>query len=63
MAKRQIDYLERAMRDEVECAVECLEINVSRKEVNRIAHKLVFDESNEDIWEALNIRIIEYLEH
>ena len=63
MGIKKTSLLERAMRDEVECAVECLEINVSRKEVNRIAHKLVFAESNEDIWEALNIRIIEYLEH
>lgn len=63
MAKRQIGLLERAMRDEVLWLAESIDINVSRKEVNRIAHKLVFDESNEDIWEALNIRIIEYLEH
>ena len=63
MAKRQIDYLERAMRDEVRSTAECCEINVSREEVNEIAHKLVFDDSNEDIWQRLNERIIEYLEH
>lgn len=63
MGIKQISLLERAMRDEVRSTAECCDINVSRKEVNRIAHKLVFDESNEDIWEALNIRIIEYLEH
>lgn len=62
MAKRQISFLERAMRDEVIATAECCEINVSREEVNEIAHKLVFDENNEDIWEALNIRIIEYLD-
>lgn len=62
MSKRQISYLERAMRDEVVSTADCCDINVSREEVNEIAHKLVFAESNEDIWQKLNERIIEYLE-
>lgn len=63
MTKRQIGYLERAMRNEVLWIAESIDINVSREEVNRIAHKLVFEDSNEDIWEGVNARIIEYLEH
>lgn len=61
MGIKKIGLLERAMRDEVLCVAECCEINVSREEVNEIAHKLVFDASNEDIWERLNERIMEYL--
>lgn len=61
MSKRQISFLERAMRYEVISMAECCDINVSREEVNEIAHKLVFAESNEDIWQRLNERIMEYL--
>lgn len=63
MAKRQISFLERAMRNEVLWIAESMDSNIPRKEVNEIAHKLVFEDSNEDIWERLNERIIEYLEH
>ena len=62
MGIKKTSLLERAMRDEVRSTAECCEINVSREEVNRIAHKLVFDKANEDIWQRLNERIIEYLE-
>lgn len=62
MAKRQIGLLERAMRNEVLWIAESIDSNIPRKEVNEIAHNLVFEKSNADIWEALNVRIIEYLE-
>lgn len=62
MSKRQIGLLERAMRNEVLWIAESIDSNIPRKEINEIAHKLVFEKSNKDIWQSLNERIIEYLE-
>lgn len=61
MGIKQISLLERAMRDEVGSVVDCCDLCITRRERNEIARHLVFDKSNEDIWQRLNERIIEYL--
>lgn len=61
MGIKQISLLERAMRDEVQSVVDCCDLCITREEKNRIAKSLVFDKSNEDIWQRLNERIMEYL--
>lgn len=61
MGIKQISLLERAMRDEVGSVVDCCDLCITREEKNRIAKSLVFDKSNEDIWQRLNERIMEYL--
>lgn len=61
MGIKQISLLERAMRDEVQSVVDCCDLCITRKEKNEIARHLVFDKSNEDIWQRLNERIMEYL--
>lgn len=61
MGIKQISLLERAMRDEVQSVVDCCDLCITRRERNEIARHLVFDKSNEDIWQRLNERIIEYL--
>lgn len=61
MGIKQISSLERAMRDEVQSVVDACDLCITREEKNRIARSLVFDKANEDIWQRLNERIIEYL--
>lgn len=61
MGMKQIGLLERAMRDEVQSVVDCCDLCITRKERNEIARHLVFDKANEDIWQKLNERIMEYL--
>lgn len=61
MGIKQISLLERAMRDEVQATADCCDYCITREEKNEIARHLVFDKSNEDIWERLNQRIMEYL--
>lgn len=61
MGIKQISLLERAMRDEVGSVVDGCDLCITREEKNRIAKSLVFDKSNEDIWQRLNERIMEYL--
>lgn len=61
MGIKQISLLERAMRDEVQSVVDCCDLCITQKEKNEIARHLVFDKSNEDIWQRLNERIMEYL--
>lgn len=61
MGIKQISLLERAMGDEVQSVVDCCDLCITRKEKNEIARHLVFDKSNEDIWQRLNERIMEYL--
>ena len=61
MGMKQVSLLERAMRDEVQSVVDCCDLCITRKEKNEIARHLVFDKSNEDIWQRLNERIMEYL--
>ena len=62
MGKVNISTLERAMRIEVESIAGMYDIYVSRAEKNRIARSLVFDKCNDDIWERLNERILEYID-
>lgn len=61
MGIKQISLLERAMRDEVQSVVDGCDLCITREEKNRIARSLVFDKANEDIWQRLNERIMEYL--
>ena len=61
MGIKQISSFERAMRDEVGSVVDCCDLCITRKERNEIARHLVYDKCNEDIWQILNERIIEYL--
>lgn len=62
MGKVNISTLERAMRIEVESIAGMYDIYVSREEKNRVARSLVFDKCNDDIWERLNERILEYID-
>lgn len=61
MGIKKTSLLERAMRDEVQSVVDGCDLCITREEKNRIARSLVFDKANEDIWQRLNERIIEYL--
>lgn len=61
MARPKISTLEKAMREEVEEAMDCFDMAIDKKKAKEIAKHLLYDKKNNHIWDVLNESIAEYL--